>query len=632
MPLVSLEKVTIRYRGPALLDDVDCIVEATQRVGLLGRNGAGKSTFLKLIAGMVQPDHGRVVPNPDARIAQLPQIVPQDMQGKVFPLVREGVVALPGQDIDDWEKDHLTEQILSRMDLQPDLQVGAMSAGMKRRVLLARALVQKPDLLLLDEPTNHLDLDSIRWLEDFLDRYDAGYIFITHDRQFLRRLATRILEIDRGQLFDWSCDYETFLKRKEADLAAREKQEKLFDKKLAEEEAWRRQGIKARRTRNEGRVRALKELRKIRSERREQVGTSNLHIQEAMRSGNLILKAQDLHFKYKRDAQTSESASNRSLAAREILGGFGCTVMRGEKIGIVGPNGVGKTTLLRVLLGQLQPDQGSVRLGANLQIAYFDQLRQQLDPDNTIEQEVADGYQTIEMQGGTKHVLGYLQDFLFTPERARTKIQFLSGGEVNRILLAKLFAKPANVIVLDEPTNDLDAETMELLEERLVEFKGTILVVSHDREFLNNVATSIFAFEPRGGAADEFQVLEYVGGYDDWQRQCAERTPAGSSKAKPVESNKKEVSGVGSKADLSPVQKAKPKKLSFKETKELEELPAIIEELETGIQEIHSAMADADFYKQAGDVIAAKQSELQEQETRLSKAYVRWEELESRTD
>lgn len=645
MPLVSLEKVTIRYRGPALLDGVDCIVEATQRVGLLGRNGAGKSTFLKLIAGMVQPDHGRVVPNPDARIAQLPQIVPQDMQGKVFPLVREGVVALPGQDIDDWEKDHLTEQILSRMDLQPDLQVGAMSAGMKRRVLLARALVQKPDLLLLDEPTNHLDLDSIRWLEDFLDRYDAGYIFITHDRQFLRRLATRILEIDRGQLFDWSCDYETFLKRKEADLAAREKQEKLFDKKLAEEEAWRRKGIKARRTRNEGRVRALKELRKIRSERREQVGTSNLHIQEAMRSGNLILKAQDLHFKYKRDAQasesfhavkddaqTSESASNRSLAAREILGGFGCTVMRGEKIGIVGPNGVGKTTLLRVLLGQLQPDQGSVRLGANLQIAYFDQLRQQLDPDNTIEQEVADGYQTIEMQGGTKHVLGYLQDFLFTPERARTKIQFLSGGEVNRILLAKLFAKPANVIVLDEPTNDLDAETMELLEERLVEFKGTILVVSHDREFLNNVATSIFAFEPRGGAADEFQVLEYVGGYDDWQRQCAERTPAGSSKAKPVESNKKEVSGVGSKADLSPVQKAKPKKLSFKETKELEELPAIIEELETGIQEIHSAMADADFYKQAGDVIAAKQSELQEQETRLSKAYVRWEELESRTD
>ena len=629
MPLVSLEKVTIRYRGPALLDDVDCIVEAKQRVGLLGRNGAGKSTFLKLIAGAVQPDHGRVVPNPDARIAQLPQVVPQDMQGKVFPLVREGVVALPGQEIDDWEKDHLTEQILSRMDLQPDLQVGAMSAGMKRRVLLARALVQKPDLLLLDEPTNHLDLDSIRWLEDFLDRYDAGYIFITHDRQFLRRLATRILEIDRGQLFDWSCDYETFLKRKEADLAAREKQEKLFDKKLAEEEAWIRQGIKARRTRNEGRVRALKELRKIRSERREQVGTSNLQIQEGMRSGNLILKAQGLHFQYKQDAQASDSTSS-AQTAREILGGFSCTVMRGEKIGIVGPNGVGKTTLLRVLLGQLEPDQGSVRLGANLQIAYFDQLRQQLNPDNTIEQEVADGYQTIEMQGGTKRVLGYLQDFLFTPERARTKIQFLSGGEVNRILLAKLFAKPANVIVLDEPTNDLDAETMELLEERLVEFKGTILVVSHDREFLNNVATSIFAFEPRGDAADEFQVLEYVGGYDDWQRQCAERMPAGSSKAKPVESNRKENAGVGSKADLSPVQKAKPKKLSFKESKELEELPATIEELETGIQEIHAAMAEADFYKQAGEVIAAKQSELQEQENKLSEAYARWEELESR--
>ena len=647
MPLVSLEKVTIRYRGPALLDDVDCIVEAKQRVGLLGRNGAGKSTFLKLIAGTVQPDHGRIIPNPDARIAQLPQVVPQDLQGKVFPLVREGVVTLPGQEIDDWEKDHLTEQILSRMDLQPDSEVGAMSAGMKRRVLLARALVQKPDLLLLDEPTNHLDLDSIRWLEDFLDRYDAGYIFITHDRQFLRRLATRILEIDRGQLFDWSCDYETFLKRKEADLAAREKQEKLFDKKLAEEEAWIRQGIKARRTRNEGRVRALKELRKVRSERREQIGTSNLQIQEGMRSGNLVLKAQDLHFQYKNDARASESSaadahdaaacdsaslapSKRSVAAREILGGFGCTVMRGEKIGIVGPNGVGKTTLLRVLLGQLEPDQGSVRLGANLQIAYFDQLRQQLDPENTIEQEVADGYQTIEMQGGTKHVLGYLQDFLFTPERARTKIQFLSGGEVNRILLAKLFAKPANVIVLDEPTNDLDAETMELLEERLVEFKGTILVVSHDREFLNNVATSIFAFEPRDETADAFQVLEYVGGYDDWQRQCAERIPAGASNAKPAESNKKESAEGGSKAGSSSVQQAKPKKLSFKETKELEELPSIIEELETNIQEIHSAMADADFYKQAGDVIAAKQSELQEQESRLAQAYARWEELESR--
>ncbi|MEM8736355.1 MAG: ATP-binding cassette domain-containing protein, partial [Planctomycetota bacterium] len=519
MALVTIDGVTIRFHGPPLLDEVSCLIESKQRIGLLGRNGAGKSTLLKMLAGEVEPDHGSIQLASGAKVSLLTQQVPEDLSGSAQSVVATGLNPVADASLDEaerWEREHLVDQILSRMDLAPSLDCSSLSAGMKRRVLLAKALVQQPDLLLLDEPTNHLDIESIVWLEEFLDRYSQAFMFITHDRSFLRRLANRILEIEGGRIFDWSCDYETFLKRKEAELAAQEKQEKLFDKKLAEEEAWIRQGIKARRTRNEGRVRALKELREIRSERREKVGISNLQIQEGLRSGNLIIKAEGLSFAYP-STEKPVASDESGVKGVAVIEDFSTTIMRGDKVGIVGPNGIGKTTLLKLLLGELDPNSGEIRLGSNLQIAYFDQLRQQLSEDKTVEEDVSDGYQTIKVGDNDRHVLGYLQDFLFTPERARTKIRHLSGGERNRVLLAKLFAKPANVIVLDEPTNDLDAETIEMLEERLVNFTGTLLMVSHDREFLNNVVTSTIVFEDMLEDG-QFVPREYVGGYDDWHR------------------------------------------------------------------------------------------------------------------
>lgn len=636
MALVSVENLSIRFRGPSLLDDVSCLIEPQQRIGLLGRNGAGKTTFLRILAGTVEPDHGSVKIDSGKRIALLPQNVPSDLKGSVSEVVRSAFGSSSGNvhgdewDAEAWEIDHQVTQVLSRMELNAEAEVAPMSAGMKRRVLLARSLVQKPDLLLLDEPTNHLDIKSIRWLEDFLDRYDAAFMFITHDRQFLRRLAKRILEIDAGRLFDWSCDYETFLKRKEAELAAQEKQEKLFDKKLAEEEAWIRQGIKARRTRNEGRVRALKELRLQRSERRDKLGTSNLQIQEGIRSGNLICKATEIDFAYKSSPAEESGSSSQNTgvdsAPNKLLDGFSTTIMRGDKVGVVGPNGVGKTTLLKVLLGELEPDAGTIRHGANLQVAYFDQLRQQLEGEKTVEEDVSDGYQTIKIGDNSRHVLGYLQDFLFTPERARTKISNLSGGERNRVLLAKLFAKPANVIVLDEPTNDLDAETLEMLEERLLDYKGTLLVVSHDREFLNNVVTSTLVFEPSSSGGHS--VKEYVGGYDDWLRQFEQQQAklnAAAEVSEPANAkSSKPKSEVSSKAPSAK------KKLSFKENKELELLPGQIEECESSIAQLHEEMADPGYYKQEGSVIAAKQSELDALQKTLEAHYARWEELESR--
>lgn len=612
MAILTIDDLSIRFNGPPLLDGVSTVIEPGQRIGLMGRNGAGKSTFLKLIAGLIQPDHGNVTFSGSSRVAMLPQDVP-DLTGSVREVVSSGVARASlepgGFEIDDWEVDHKTEQIVSRMSLDIDADVSRMSSGMKRRVLLAKALVDSPDLLLLDEPTNHLDIDAIRWLEDFMMRWDKAYMFITHDRQFLRRLANRILEIEGGQLFDWTCDYDTFLRRKDEALAAQEKQNALFDKKLAEEEAWIRQGIKARRTRNEGRVRALKELRSIRSKRREKVGTSNLQIQETQRSGNLVVRAKDLFF-------------SRDNPKREIIGGFSTTIMRGDKVGIVGPNGAGKTTLLKLLLGELKPDSGDVKLGTNLQVAYFDQLRAQLDPTKTIEEDVSDGYQTIDIGGVPRHVLGYLQDFLFTPSRARTQIKQLSGGERNRVLLAKLFAKPANIIILDEPTNDLDAETLEMLEERLVEYKGTLLVVSHDREFLNNVVSSTIVFEPDAGS--QMQINEYVGGYDDWLRISKRRA---SESARPAEAEKP----AESQAVETPQPVAAPpkRKLSFKEQKELKELPAKIEELEAKIAELHTTMADPEFYKQPRETLAATQADAESLQADLEAAFARWEELDA---
>jgi len=614
--MISIRDLSIRYLGPPLLNEVSCEILPGNRIGLLGRNGAGKSTLLKILSGQIQADSGQVVIAPGTKIAILDQEVPMDIHDTITGVVSAGLqrFADPTHEMEDWEVQIEVENILSRMELDGDARFESLSSGMKRRVLLARALVSKPGFLLLDEPTNHLDIDAIQWLEQFLLKFVPSFMFVTHDRMFLRRMANRILEIDRGRFFDWSCDYETFLVRKEQSLATEEKENALFDKRLAEEEIWIRKGIKARRTRNEGRVRALKEMRNQRSERREKLGTSNLQIQEGQRSGNLVIGLDGVSFQYGDD---------------RIIDDFSVVVMRGDKIGIIGRNGAGKSTLLKLMLGKLQPTSGTVKLGANLQIAYFDQLREQLDENETVQHNVGDGYDMIELAGGKKHVLGYLQDFLFTPERSRTQVKFLSGGERNRILLAKLFAKPANIIVMDEPTNDLDAETLELLEDRLVEFKGTALIVSHDRSFLNNVVTGTIVFEPDG-------LNEYVGGYDDWQRQYQQKQTSTSASTFSSSAIGGQASG-GTKrlssAQLPASQNqasesGKSRKLKYKEKLELEKLPGTIETLETEILKLNSLIGDPEFYRKPKEEIAATQNQLNEKKSDLTRAYSRWEELE----
>ena len=597
MPLLNITELSYHLRGKALLDAVSCRVEPRERIGLLGRNGAGKTTFMRLLCGEIEGDGGTLAFTPGSRVARLPQEVPLDLAGPVTEIVRQGFDANSQEP--EWQEEQRSEQIIQMMELDPEAAFEKLSSGMKRRVLLARAIVSKPDMLLLDEPTNHLDMDSIQWLETFLGRWDGALIFVTHDRQFLRRLATRIMEIDRGRLFDWSCDYDTFLVRKEAALAVEDKQNSLFDKRLAIEEVWIRQGVKARRVRNEGRVKALEKLRIVRGDRRDRVGKVRLEIQEAERSGALVADLKAVSFSY---------------ADHTIVDTFTTTVMRGDKIGIIGRNGAGKTTLLRLILGQLEPTSGKVRLGSNLQIAYFDQLRQTLNEDETVQQSVGDGSDTITINGVDKHVIGYLQDFLFAPDRARTPIKYLSGGERNRVLLARLFSKPANILVLDEPTNDLDMETLELLEERLVDFNGTVLTVSHDREFLNHVVTSTIVFEDDG-------VREYVGGYDDWVRQRAlsvEAETAVSVKAAIAAAT------TGDKPTPAP----RTRKLSFKEQRELEALPVLIETLEVDIRTLHEDMAMPQFYQQPGEKIAQVQKQLTERKAQLAKAFTRWEELE----
>ena len=613
MPIVTLRDVHLGFRGPPLLDGVECHVEDGQRIGLLGRNGAGKTSFMRLLSGDLAPDSGEVIFAPGTVVSYLQQDVPQELVGLVREVVATGWSEAAGaRRADDehdaaWRRDHAVAQILSRMELDGERAFESLSSGMKRRVLLARALVAGPDLLLLDEPTNHLDIDAISWLEDFLGRWDGTLLFVTHDRAFLRRLATRILEIDRGRVFDWSCDYDTFLQRKEEALAAEEKQNALFDKRLAEEEVWIRTGIKARRTRNEGRVRALEAMRRERGDRRDRVGKVNLLIQEAERSGTLVASLQGV---------------TASRGEKTILHDVTTTVTRGDRIGIIGPNGAGKTTLLRVLLGELPADAGRVRLGTNVQVAYFDQLRDQLDDTKNVADNIGDGYDTVKVGGQSRHVLGYLQDFLFTPERARTLVRFLSGGERNRVLLAKLFAKPANCIVLDEPTNDLDAETLELLEERLVDFAGTVLVVSHDRAFLDNVVTSTLVFEPRPGG-DGHDVLEYAGGYTDWIRQ--RKAAAKLADTKPVKASPPAAAGnATAPTDAAP----RKRKLSFKEQQELAALPGLIETLETEMQALHAKMAAADYFRQSGDILARDKTKLDDLQTRLENAFVRWETLE----
>ena len=603
MPLITIRNVSLRFRGPPLLDDVTCHVEAGQRIGLLGRNGAGKTTLMRLLAGAVQADAGEIVLAPGTTVALLQQDVPQDVTGPVRGIVATGLP--PGATEEaGWQRDHAVDQILSRMELDGGAAFETLSSGMKRRVLLARAVVAEPDLLLLDEPTNHLDIEAVEWLEAFLGRWRGTLMFVTHDRTFLRRIADRILEIDRGRIFDWSCDYDTFLARKEEALAAEEKQNALFDKRLAEEEVWIRTGIKARRTRNEGRVRALEAMRRERGQRRNAVGKVKLEIQEAERSGALVAALEGVSFL--RDG-------------RPIIRDCSTTVMRGDRIGIIGPNGAGKTTLLRLMLGQLAPTTGSVRLGTNLKIAFFDQLRDQLDDEKTVADNVADGYETVQIGDQARHVVGYLRDFLFTPDRTRTQVKFLSGGERNRVLLARLFAKPANLIVLDEPTNDLDAETLEMLEARLVEFAGTVLVVSHDRSFLDNVVTSTLVFEPTGGEP-AYAVKEYVGGYADWVRQRPAPAPQ-AARSRPA--TKPEPPPAA-----TPPAQTRTTKRSFKEQRELDGLPAVIDGLETEIATLHTAMAAPDYFRQPGDLLARDQARLRDLEARLAAAFTRWEELE----
>jgi ATP-binding cassette subfamily F protein uup len=604
VPQLSLHEVTIAYHGPPLLDGVSCRIDAGERIGLLGRNGSGKTTLMRLLTGAEQPDRGRIEVFPGTRIALLTQEVPE-LAGTVFDIVLAGLHDENPHRESEWAEANRVERTLSDMRLDGTATYQSLSTGMKRRVLLARALVGEPDVLLLDEPTNHLDLASIEWLENFLASRAATLMFVTHDRAFLTRLARRILEIDRGKLFDWACDYPTFLARKEEALAAEEKQQALFDKKLAEEEAWIRQGVKARRTRNEGRVRALEEMRRIRADRRDVVGNVQLAIDEGERSGALVLRTVGASFGYD---------------GAPIVRNVTTTVMRGDKIGVIGPNGAGKSTLLRGLLGKLPPLEGTVRHGTNLQVAYFDQTREQLDPDGTAEDNVGQGKSTVTVGGKSRHIIGYLRDFLFTPEQARSPIRYFSGGQRNRLLLAKLFATSANLLVLDEPTNDLDSETLELLEQQLVAYDGTVLLVSHDRAFLNNVVTSTLAFE-----GDE--IREYVGGYDDWLRQ--RRLPAADEPAAKSTASGGSKREAAAKTSAASATIAAPKKLSYKDQRELDQLPALIEQLESEQAALHEEMAAPEFYKLPGEQIAARQAALRSIDDRLAAAYGRWEHLES---
>ena len=629
-PLLTLKNVSLSYGHVPLLDGVELALEAGERVCLVGRNGTGKSSLLRLIYGEAMPDDGEIWRRDNLRIARLEQDLPAGATGTVFDVVAGGLQELgelvrryhhtlaelqqaqSDQHVrelteltqaldtaDGWRFEQRVETVISKLDLPADQSMKTLSGGMQRRVLLARALVSEPDLLLLDEPTNHLDIDGILWLEEFLLDFNGALLFITHDRAFLQQLATRILELDRGQLSSWPGDYTHYLRKREERLAVEAEHNTQFDKKLAQEENWIRQGIKARRTRNEGRVRALKALRAERAKRLDQPGKARLELEQGELSGKLVVEVEH---------------ANLRLGGREIIHDFSTRIMRGDRIGIIGPNGAGKSTLIRVLLGELPVDSGSVRLGSKLQVAYFDQARAQLEREKSVLDNLNQGSEVLTINGRQRHVISYLQDFLFPPQRVNSPVKSLSGGERNRLLLARLFTRPANLLVLDEPTNDLDVETLELLEELLNEYSGTILLVSHDRAFLDNVVSSVLVFEGEG------QIGEYVGGYEDWQRnqqQTKKRIPAAVKKVTPA------------KTPVSPpkVQTDK-RKLSYKEQRELDLLPAQIEQLEGKQQQLQQLISDADFYKQDGEDIAATLAQLEQITSELDQAYARWETLE----
>jgi len=627
MGIIWINEVSVSFGGPRLLDGATLQIEAGERIGLLGRNGSGKSTLMKLLTGDISPDTGEIIRSGEVRIAMLPQDVPDDLPGTIYDVVASGgrehldllreyhdLTLQMSRSGDEgllkkleqvqhrletsgaWHYHQRVETVIARTELDENAEFRTLSAGMKRRVFLAKALVSDPDLLLLDEPTNHLDINAILWLEDFLLKFEKTLMVVTHDRAFLQRLATRIVEIDRGRLMSFACDYGTYLERRQALLEAQDRQWQEFDKKLAREETWVRQGIKARRTRNEGRVRALMKMRQDRAQRQEQTGNVRLTIQEAERSGRLVVEADKIHF---------------AFGDRTIVEDFSTTIIRGDKVGIIGPNGSGKTTLLKILLGELEPQQGTIRLGSGIRVAYFDQLRAQLDENGTLKDNIGDGNDMIIVGGASRHVMSYLQDFLFPPDRILSPVSSLSGGERNRLLLAKLFILPSNVLVLDEPTNDLDTETLELLEDRLLEYSGTILMVSHDRAFLNNVVTSTIVFEGRG------RLQEYVGGYDDWLRQrAAQDEPLKTARGEPKQ-----------KKGKPPREK---QKLSYKETRELAELPLRIEALEQEKERLLETLNSPAFYSGGNaDEIKRASDRLEALEEELDGAYGRWDELES---
>jgi len=629
MPLATLDHISMAYGHLPLLDDASLQIEPGERVCVIGRNGTGKSTLLQIIAGDVGPDAGAIWRQPSLRLARLVQDVPLSADRPVFDVVAEGLgnlgtlvadyhhaaieVAEQGdaraleklgrlqhelEERDGWRLEQRVEMVLARLDLPTDAIVDTLSGGWRRRVLLARALVAQPDLLLLDEPTNHLDIESMTWLESFLLDYAGAVVFVTHDRVFLQRVATRIVELDRGRLTSWPGDYDTFLRKKEEWLANEAVHNEKFDKRLAQEEAWLRQGIKARRTRDEGRVKALMAMRRERAARRGLIGKVRLTAEAGDRSGQMVFEV---------DAVT------KSFGAHPVIRDASLRVMRGDRVGLIGPNGSGKTTLLRMLMGELPPDSGEVRQGANVQIAYYDQQREQLDPERTVFDTVGDGNDTVTVNGRTQHVHGYLRDFLFATERANSPVKALSGGERNRLLLARLFTRPANVLVLDEPTNDLDIETLELLESHLVEWPGTILLVSHDRAFIDHVVTSTLVFQGDG------RVQEYVGGYEDWLRQRATDQPATVNRELPESAPERVTGNAGAN-----------KKLSFKEQRELEALPLLILSLETEQERLNAAMRGSGFYRESSETIARTLARVDELKDALLKAYARWDQLDSR--
>jgi ATP-binding cassette subfamily F protein uup len=626
MSLLRFDDIGLEFGDQVILRNAEFSIEPGERICLIGRNGAGKSTTLKLIMGAIEPDRGEITAKPGLIVSQLDQTLPEAMDLPVTDVIRSGLTQIESlleeyanksqleldkhglrelealhakiDAHDGWHLEQRVETTITELNLPADKKMNELSGGWRRRVALAKALVQKPDLLLLDEPTNHLDIATIKWLEDHVYNYPGAVLFITHDRAFLQRLATRIVEIDRGKLTSWPGNYDNFLRRKEKALEDEAVAEEKFDKKLAEEEAWIRQGIKARRTRNEGRVRSLMKMREEREERLAKEGTARIHIEEGEQSGRKVIRARNISYSYGEEA---------------VIRDFSIKIMRGDRIGLIGNNGVGKTTLLRLLLGELEPQSGTLKMGTGLQVGYFDQLRQALDLEKSVAYNVGEGRTYIKINGKDRHVVGYLTGFLFSPKRAMTPVKALSGGERNRVILAKLFTRPANLLVLDEPTNDLDIETLEVLEQKLCEFSGTLIVVSHDRDFLDNVVTSTVVFEEDG------KVQEYVGGYSDWLRHGHELAVTDN----PYEAERRKQEAAERKKSR------KPTKLSYKDQRELDSLPIEIERLEENIVALQALIAMPDFYAQEAELVQQKLRELSDAEKLLEQRIERWGELET---